>query len=170
MFPTSSLPCAVLLFLLPSAITVAASPSPAYLVGDDFTHLVPRGALFFRQADNLQSFTGKLGGFGASAITKSGDGKRVFSVDGDTFPDFDSAGQRSCDNQFQKCSEAANKNKNAGFSVGDCDGQKGMFFDHLDLYFVFVFVFRVAEGWGGRCSSGGLSRCMVAWGCWRRDD
>lgn len=100
------------------------SPQPA-LVSDEFMHLMPRNTLFFRQVSDLQSFTGNLGGFAASPIQKSGDPKRVFSVDGDTFTDFQSAAQRSCDNQFQKCSQAANGQGNKGaLTVGDCDTQK----------------------------------------------
>ncbi|KAL5380449.1 hypothetical protein DPSP01_007771 [Paraphaeosphaeria sporulosa] len=103
-----------------------SSPSPPYLVGDDFTHLVPRHMLFFRQSTNLQTFDSALGGVQASPIEKSGDSKRPFSVDGDTFPDFDTAGQRSCDNQFQGCSKKANESGNkGGFKVSDCDDQKG---------------------------------------------
>jgi hypothetical protein len=114
----------LLVFFFP--LLAASSPSPPYLASDAFTHLVPRNTLFFRQSTNLQSFTGALGGLGASAIEKSGDEKRPFSVDGDTFPDFDTAGQRSCDKQFNKCSDQANKDKGkAGFEVKDCDEQKG---------------------------------------------
>lgn len=38
-----------------------------------------------RQASNLQVFSGALGGIQASAITQSGDTRRPFEVDGDTF-------------------------------------------------------------------------------------
>ncbi|KAH7360012.1 hypothetical protein BKA66DRAFT_400530, partial [Pyrenochaeta sp. MPI-SDFR-AT-0127] len=57
---------------------------------------------------NLQSFNGALGGAQASAITNSGNSERPFNVDGDTFTDFQSAAQRSCDNQFQICANTAN--------------------------------------------------------------
>lgn len=99
-------------FALPTL--TSSSPSPPYLVGDDFTHLMPRHTLFFRQTSNLQSFDNALGGIRASPIQNSGDPKRPFSVDGNTFPDFDSAGQRSCDNQFQGCSRKANEGGNKG--------------------------------------------------------
>ena len=36
-------------------------------------------------ATNLQTFRGAVGGVAASAITDSGDSKRPFGVDGDTF-------------------------------------------------------------------------------------
>jgi len=115
---------ALLLALLPALAT--SSPSPAF-VSDDFLHLIPRNTLFFRQtqSSDLQTFTGNLGGFSASPITNSGDAKRPFTVDGDTFTDFSSAAQRSCDNQFQECSQAANAGGNeGGLTVGECDGQK----------------------------------------------
>lgn len=89
---------------------------------------MPRNTLFFRQVNDLQSFKGNLGGFAASPITNSGDGKRPFSVDGDTFTDFQTAAQRSCDNQFQQCSQSANQQGNKGdLKVSDCDTQKSMF-------------------------------------------
>lgn len=104
-----------------------ASPQPA-LVSDEFMHLIPRNTLFFRQVNDLQTFTQSLGGFSASPITNSGDEKRPFRVGEDTFTDFNSAAQRSCDNQFQQCSQTANENGgNKGeFSVSECDTQKGM--------------------------------------------
>ncbi|KAF2692266.1 hypothetical protein K458DRAFT_398569 [Lentithecium fluviatile CBS 122367] len=118
------LPPPLLTLLLALPALSLASPSPA-LVSDDYLHLMPRNTLFFRQTANLQSFTNALGGFAASPITNSGDAKRPFRVDGDTFTDFASAAQRSCDNQFQKCSQNANSQGNKGdLTVGDCDGQK----------------------------------------------
>ncbi|KAK1758503.1 hypothetical protein QBC47DRAFT_143217 [Echria macrotheca] len=74
------------------------------------------------QTNNLQAFTGSLGGVRASAITKSSDPGREFEVDGDTFSDFETAANRACDNQFNKCADVANSG-NAGFKVGDCDKQ-----------------------------------------------
>jgi hypothetical protein len=101
-----------------------ASPQPA-LVADEYIHLIPRNTLFFRQSTNLQTFTGNVGNVAqASPITQSSDPKRQFEVDGQTFTDFQSAAQRSCDNQFQQCSKAANAQGNKAFKVGDCDTQK----------------------------------------------
>ncbi|KAI9929074.1 hypothetical protein MW887_001469 [Aspergillus wentii] len=57
-----------------------------------------------RSNENLQTFTGGYGG-SAPAITNTGDSQRPYGVDGDTFPDYDSAAQRSCDNQFNSCQE-----------------------------------------------------------------
>lgn len=72
-------------------------------------------------AQNLQAFSGTLGGVQASAITNSGNPERPFSVDGDTFNDFRTAADRSCDNQKNNCAEIANSG--GPFKVGDCDKQ-----------------------------------------------
>lgn len=83
--------------------------------------------LFPRQqgatGQNLQAFTGALGGIKADAVTNSGNSERPFEVDGDTFTDFNSAAQRSCDNQKNKCAQMANSGGGAGFEVSDCDQQ-----------------------------------------------
>ncbi|KAK8071000.1 hypothetical protein PG997_011203 [Apiospora hydei] len=97
--------------------------------GGEFVDEVRRDfkmGLFPRQQvlqDDIQPFSGKLGGFSAAAITQSQDKKRPFTVKGDTFTDFKTAAQRACDNQKNDCADAANKNKNAGFKVSDCDKQ-----------------------------------------------
>ena len=74
----------------------------------------------------------------------SGIPDRPFAVDGNNFPDFASAAQRSCDEQFQGCQERANAMGNgngSGNANGDqqdgggegkltvnmCDQQKGEF-------------------------------------------
>ena len=78
-------------------------------------------------------------------ITDSGDPERPFAVDGDTFvcssgrrrrprkwaganmgvqPDFQTAADRSCDNQKNNCAELAN-NGDESFEVSDCDKQNG---------------------------------------------
>ncbi|KAF1940780.1 hypothetical protein EJ02DRAFT_379035 [Clathrospora elynae] len=98
-----------------------ASPQPALISTDWEMSLIPRHTLFYRQATNLQTFDGALGGTKASAITNSGNKDRPFSVDGDTFDKFDGAGQRSCDNQFKGCQEVANGNGNSG---GNQDKQR----------------------------------------------
>jgi hypothetical protein len=54
---------------------------------------------------NLQSFNGALAGVQAPPILMSTDKSRPFLVQGDTFPDFPSAGGRSCDRQYVGCSE-----------------------------------------------------------------
>ena len=122
LFPTS------LLTLLHLALPALchASPQPRLITSDWEQSLVPRHTLFLRQVSDLQTFTGALGGTKASPITNSGDAKRPFKVDGDTFTDFDTAAQRSCDNQFQGCSRAANANGNGhGGGNGGNNGNGG---------------------------------------------
>ncbi|KAI0377661.1 hypothetical protein F5Y04DRAFT_174719 [Hypomontagnella monticulosa] len=53
--------------------------------------------------ENLQTFTGALGGIKASPITRSGDPTRPFLVDGEEMEDFDHAVIHSCDNQRDSC-------------------------------------------------------------------
>ncbi|KAF2794738.1 hypothetical protein K505DRAFT_324555 [Melanomma pulvis-pyrius CBS 109.77] len=121
---TTFLPPPLLALLLPFLALAIASPQPPLVSAHD-TFLIPRHTLFLRQATDLQTFNGALGGVAASPITNSGDSKRPFAVDGDTFPDFKSASGRSCDNQKNGCSEAANAQGNKGTTtVSDCDKQK----------------------------------------------
>ncbi|ORY67405.1 uncharacterized protein BCR38DRAFT_483022 [Pseudomassariella vexata] len=80
--------------------------------------LLPRQAMQV----NLQTFTGALGGPTAPMITKSQDFNRPFQVDDDTFPDFQSAAQRSCDSQKNACAEVSN-NEGGNFEVADCEKQ-----------------------------------------------
>ncbi|TDZ22951.1 hypothetical protein Cob_v004453 [Colletotrichum orbiculare MAFF 240422] len=80
------------------------------------------GMLPRQASQNLQTFTGDLGGVKASAITKSNNPARPFEVEGDTFPDFSTAANRACDNQKNKCSQAAN-NGPQKFDVSKCDEQ-----------------------------------------------
>ncbi|KAH8754125.1 hypothetical protein F5883DRAFT_431590 [Diaporthe sp. PMI_573] len=102
-----------------------ASAGPDLGVGE---MLSGGSVLFPRQqggatGQNLQTFTGALGGVKADAVTNSGNPERPFEVDGDTFTDFNSAAQRSCDNQKNKCAQVANSGGGAGFEVSDCDQQ-----------------------------------------------
>ncbi|KAK4181792.1 hypothetical protein QBC36DRAFT_40968 [Triangularia setosa] len=78
-----------------------------------------------RQAANLQVFTSALGGATAPAITNSGDPDRPFAVEGDTFPDFETASNRACDNQKNACAKVANEGgqREGELTVGECDGQ-----------------------------------------------
>ncbi|KAF2116105.1 hypothetical protein BDV96DRAFT_42961 [Lophiotrema nucula] len=78
--------------------------------------------LYARQA-NSQSFTGALGGIAATPVVDSGDAKRPFQVKGDTFVNEAAALQRSCDQQFNACANAANAGA-ADFSSADCQDQK----------------------------------------------
>ena len=78
---------------------------------------------FYPRADNLQTFTGALGGIAATPITNSGNVVRPFQVKADTFVNLAAAKQRSCDQQFNACANAAN-NGTAGLSVSACSTQQ----------------------------------------------
>ncbi|KAI4179004.1 MAG: hypothetical protein L6R41_008091 [Letrouitia leprolyta] len=71
--------------------------------------------------DNIQTFTGTLGGAPPPVIKSSGD--RPFSVNGNTFVNTGAALQRSCAIQHNACADAANSGKLAG-GVGQCDAQE----------------------------------------------
>ncbi|KAL5119799.1 hypothetical protein ACEQ8H_002159 [Pleosporales sp. CAS-2024a] len=78
-----------------------------------------------RQAGtNFQTFTGALGGIAATPVTDSGNPQRKFQVKGDTFVNLGAALQRSCDQQFNACANAANGG-NKSLNVGACEQQHG---------------------------------------------
>jgi hypothetical protein len=54
---------------------------------------------------NLQTFTGALADIQAPPILMSNVQGRPFMVQGDTFPDFATAGSRTCDDQYSGCSD-----------------------------------------------------------------
>lgn len=70
--------------------------------------------------NNVQTFTGTLGGAPPPVISSAGD--RPFSVNGDTFVNAGAALQRSCDVQHNACANAANSGKLSG-GVGQCEQQ-----------------------------------------------
>ena len=76
-----------------------------------------------RQGQNFQTFTGALGGIAATPVTDSGDAKRKFQVKGDTFVNIGAALQRSCDQQFNACSNKANGGDKT-LSTSACAAQK----------------------------------------------
>ncbi|KAK1701391.1 hypothetical protein BDP55DRAFT_19146 [Colletotrichum godetiae] len=110
------------LFNALSGAAVVVAGVLAMDLGDEMRMGWKYGLLPRQTAQNLQTFDGNLGGVQASAITKSNDPSRPFEVDGDTFPDFNTAAGRSCDNQKNKCSQAAN-NGPQKFEVTKCDEQ-----------------------------------------------
>lgn len=79
-----------------------------------------------KRQNNLQTFTGALGGIEATPIVDSGNPDRPFQVKGDTFVNIGAALQRSCDQQFNACANSANGG-NAQLSVSACSQQKGKF-------------------------------------------
>jgi hypothetical protein len=82
------------------------------------------GAPVRRQTGNLQTFTGALGGIAATPVQNSGNPDRPFQVKGDTFVNVGAALARSCDQQFNACSNAANGG-DATLSTAQCSAQKG---------------------------------------------
>ncbi|CCF47618.1 hypothetical protein CH063_04217, partial [Colletotrichum higginsianum] len=105
-----------------STVAIASAGVMALDIGDEMRMGWKMGLLPRQGSQNLQTFDGDLGGVKASAITKSNNPERPFEVDGDTFPDFATAANRSCDNQKNKCSQAAN-NGEKKFEVSECDKQ-----------------------------------------------
>ncbi|KAI6380629.1 hypothetical protein MCOR25_001565 [Pyricularia grisea] len=73
------------------------------------------------EGENVQTFTGSLGGTAPPVI--KGTGNRPFSIDGDTFVNSGAALQRSCDRQKNACAQQVNSKKIQG-SVADCDKQQ----------------------------------------------
>jgi len=71
---------------------------------------------------NLQTFTGNLGGISAPPVTTSGTG---FAVQGESgnFVNLAAALGRSCDVQHNQCADAANSGQASGVSVSECDTQ-----------------------------------------------
>lgn len=75
---------------------------------------------------DLQPFTGGLGGVTATPVLNSGDATRPFIVKGDTFVNIGAALQRSCDQQFNACADLANSPSSGDtFGVSDCQTQLG---------------------------------------------
>ncbi|KAF2122873.1 hypothetical protein BDV96DRAFT_9500 [Lophiotrema nucula] len=72
---------------------------------------------------NLQTFTGALGGIAATPVEDSGNPDRPFQVKGDTFVNIAAAFQRSCDQQFNACANAANGGDKT-LSVSACSDQQ----------------------------------------------
>lgn len=79
------------------------------------------GASAGSTGNNIQNFTGMLGGSPPSVLKSSG--ARPFSVNGNTFVNAAAALQRSCDIQHNACANAANSGKLAG-GVGQCETQQ----------------------------------------------
>ncbi|KAI6381796.1 hypothetical protein MCOR25_001027 [Pyricularia grisea] len=102
-------------------MALVAGPLAAslHLAGGDFR----MGVIYPRQqVTSLHFFDKALGGAKAQDITQSSDEKRPFQVGDDTFTDFKSAADRSCDNQKNSCAELSN-NKKIDSSVNECDQQ-----------------------------------------------
>ncbi|RXG46118.1 hypothetical protein VDGE_03349 [Verticillium dahliae] len=88
-----------------------------------FTTTLPAGAVGTPApagGNNIQAFTGTLGGAAPPVIKGTGD--RPFSVKGNTFTSAGAALSRSCDIQHNACANAANTGKLTG-GVGQCETQ-----------------------------------------------
>ncbi|CEL07989.1 hypothetical protein ASPCAL11143 [Aspergillus calidoustus] len=79
----------------------------------------PMGVVY--EVAHLDRRAGTLGS-SAPSVIKTGDSERPFAVAGNTFADYDSAAQRSCNIQFDNCQRAANSG--SSFSVSDCQDQQ----------------------------------------------
>jgi len=104
-------------------VTVTVTEAPAAtatnVIGTSTT--MATAATASSNGTNHQTFTGALGGISAPAVTEGG---RNFQVNNNAdFLDLNAALNRSCDVQKNKCADAANADRNAGFSVADCENQ-----------------------------------------------
>ncbi|KAL5050026.1 hypothetical protein BDW71DRAFT_141443 [Aspergillus fruticulosus] len=83
----------------------------------------PLGIKYEVAGAHLARRAGTLGG-DTPAITETGDSRRPYEVDGNTFTDYDSAAHRSCNIQFDNCQLIANTDSSASFSLEDCQNQQ----------------------------------------------
>ncbi|KAL4754015.1 hypothetical protein BDW72DRAFT_167203 [Aspergillus terricola var. indicus] len=83
----------------------------------------PLGFKYEVAGTHLARRANTLGG-DTPAITETGDSERPYAVDGNTFTDYESAAQRSCNIQFDNCQLIANTDSSASFSLEDCQSQQ----------------------------------------------
>ncbi|KAL4918538.1 hypothetical protein BDW62DRAFT_62612 [Aspergillus aurantiobrunneus] len=83
----------------------------------------PLGVVYEVAGNRFSRRAGTLGG-NTAAIIETGDSERPYTVDGNTFTDYNSAAQRSCNIQFDNCQKIANEDSSASFSVDDCQSQQ----------------------------------------------
>lgn len=104
-------------------VTVTATEAPAATATNSIETSTATATVATASSNgtNLQAFTGALGGISAPAVTVGG---RNFQVENNAdFLNLNAALNRSCDVQKNKCADAANADRNAGFSVADCESQ-----------------------------------------------
>ncbi|KAE8353580.1 hypothetical protein BDV28DRAFT_104806 [Aspergillus coremiiformis] len=105
------------------ALCTALFITAFFTVGALAMNLDPVGLIYAPASlDKRQTFSGTLGG-AAPLVTHTGDSQRPYGVNGDTFPDYESAAGRSCNNQFDSCQKIANTDKSASFSLQNCQDQ-----------------------------------------------
>ncbi|KAJ7903500.1 hypothetical protein B0H14DRAFT_2665129 [Mycena olivaceomarginata] len=111
----------------PAASATHASPTTLVTVAittAEPTEPAPTSASGSTNSNNLQSFTGALGGISAPAVVAAGNNQ--FQVEGNSLINSKaSALARSCDVQQNDCANAANASGNKGsFTVAACGTQK----------------------------------------------
>lgn len=107
-----------------STVTVTASEAASIVVAAGSSLSAPAastGTAASATVDNVQTFTGALGGPPPPVISSASD--RPFSVDGSTFVNISAALQRSCSVQHNACADAANAGTLSG-GVGQCETQE----------------------------------------------
>lgn len=96
----------VLLFLFFGVVLASYEVNYAHIRGRNLSYAyTPKNRADATTVTNLQTFDGALGGVVAPPIVMSTVQGRPFSVDGSTFPDFQTAASRTCDDQFTGCSD-----------------------------------------------------------------
>ncbi|RDL37004.1 uncharacterized protein BP5553_04437 [Venustampulla echinocandica] len=105
-----------------AAPIVSASSVKAPFSNSTATATIAAPATASKQAQVSNSAA--LGGIAALAVTDSGDAKRPFAVNGNTFASKSAAAQRACDIQFNACANAVNGGKLPDVKMGDCQSQK----------------------------------------------
>ncbi|KAG6811632.1 hypothetical protein H0H92_006501 [Tricholoma furcatifolium] len=109
----------------PVTVTVTVAPSATATVALEVSSTSAAAATTTTTSSgqNLQTFTGALGGQTAPAVTVGG---RGFNVEGsDSFLNLSAALGRSCDIQHNACADVANSatGRSSGLTVGQCDTQ-----------------------------------------------
>lgn len=107
-----------------SAVTATAATSSAAVASSVASSSSASSASSAASGQNLQTFTGALGGATAPAVTKGGRGFVVAGQSSD-FVNIAAALGRSCDVQHNACANIANSasGKSSGLTVGQCDTQ-----------------------------------------------
>ncbi|KAE9403945.1 hypothetical protein BT96DRAFT_935948 [Gymnopus androsaceus JB14] len=110
---TDSATCAVTAAAAAAATTAAATTAADAATTTDAA-----------SGQNLQTFTGDVGGSLPPAVTTGERGFVVAGETGDSFLNLSAAIQRSCSIQHNACADAVNSGTGgAGVTVGDCDTQ-----------------------------------------------
>lgn len=101
-------------------VTAAAAPATATTSANSAASSSASSSSSSSSGQNLQTFTGSLGGSLPPPVTAGGKG---FETDNSQFVNLAAALGRSCDVQHNACANAANSGKGSGLTVGQCDQQ-----------------------------------------------